>query len=175
MQIVPVFVHHKGKWNDVMDYIDFEVIRITMQINCSFDEVVKILSNQLQIDTELQEMIIQYKVKDAYPPLKIRDDGTLLFYLQLKMKESDFTKFPLCISVVDRSFQDNTFNNNNMLQIQQQTTSQPPQMSGSDHSSSNTGENNQHTDFMHYANTMSAMILQQQSKNKDKHQEYESE
>ena len=48
-------------------------------------------------------------------------------------------------------------------------------MSGSDHSSSNTGENNQHTDFMHYANTMSAMILQQQSKNKDKQQEYESE
>ena len=48
-------------------------------------------------------------------------------------------------------------------------------MSGSDHSSSNTGENNQHTDFMHYANTMSAVILHQQSINKDKQQEYESE
>ena len=113
-------------------------------------------------------MIIQYKIKDGYPPLNIRDDATLLFYLQLKMKESDFIKFPICISVVDKSFQDNTFNNNNMLQIQQQTTSQPPQMSGYEYNSSNIEKNNQYTDFMHYANTMSAVILHQQSINKDK-------
>ena len=84
------------------------------------------------------------------------------------MKESNFIKFPICISVGDKSFQDNTFNSNNMLQIQQQTTSQPPQMSGSEHSSSNTEKNNQHTNFMHYANTMSAVILHQRSINKDK-------
>ena len=69
MQIIPVFVHYKK--NDVMDYVDFEVTEITMRTNCSFDEVVKILSNQLQIDTELQKMIIQYKVKDSYPLFNI--------------------------------------------------------------------------------------------------------
>ena len=53
MQIMLVFVHHKGRWNEVMDYVDFEVTGITMQTNCSFNEVVKILSDQLQINVEL--------------------------------------------------------------------------------------------------------------------------
>ena len=58
MQIMPVFVHHKGRWNEVMDYVDFEVTGITMQTNCSFDEIVKILSDQLQINVELLFFIV---------------------------------------------------------------------------------------------------------------------
>ena len=104
-------------------------------------------------------MIIQYKVRDNYPPLKIQDDATLFFYLQLKKKESDFTKFSLCINIVNKKFQDTSFNNNNILMIQQHLTTQPLQMSTTEHSSSNTDKNNQITDFVHYANMMSAMIL----------------
>ena len=48
-------------------------------------------------------------------------------------------------------------------------------MSASEHSSSNTKENNQLIDFMHYANTMSAVILHQQSIYTYKQLEYESE
>ena len=58
MQIMLVFLHHKGRWNEVMDYVDFEVTGITMQTNCNFDEVVKILSDQLQINVELLFFIV---------------------------------------------------------------------------------------------------------------------
>ena len=58
MQIMLVFLHHKGRWNEVMDYVDFEVTEITMQTNCSFDEVVKILSDQLQINVELLFLLL---------------------------------------------------------------------------------------------------------------------
>ena len=41
-----------------MDYVDFEVTGMTMQTNCSFDEVVKILSDQPQINVELLIFIV---------------------------------------------------------------------------------------------------------------------
>ena len=46
-----------------MYYVDFEVTGITMQTNCSFDEIVKILSDQLQINVELLFFFIFNKDK----------------------------------------------------------------------------------------------------------------
>ena len=60
-------------------------------------------------------MIIQYKVRENYPPLKVEDNATLFFYLQLKKKEPDLTKFPLCITIEKKEFLEINFNNN-MLQ-----------------------------------------------------------
>ena len=36
-------------------------------------------------------------MKEQYPPLQIKDDSSLMFYIQLKATESDTTKYPLCI------------------------------------------------------------------------------
>ena len=91
MEVIPIFIYQNGNWNEAIDYVDSDVTRITIQTNCSFDEMLKILSNQLQIKTNFHKMIIQYKLRENYPPLKIKDNVTLFFYLQLKKKVSDFT------------------------------------------------------------------------------------
>ena len=58
IQIMTVFVNHKRIWNEVINYIDFKVTEITMQTNCSFDKIMKILSDQLQINVELLFFIV---------------------------------------------------------------------------------------------------------------------
>ncbi|XP_062075859.1 uncharacterized protein LOC133779985 [Humulus lupulus] len=40
-----------------------------------------------------------YQVKDGYPPLKIVDDSQLKFYIELKKKETNFKKYPLCLTI----------------------------------------------------------------------------
>ena len=115
MEIIPIFIHHNGKWNKEMEYADFDVTRITIQLNCSFDEMLQIISEQLRIEIDFQQMVIQYKVRKNYPPLKIEDNATLFFYLQLKKKEHDFTKFPLCIIIHRMEFPQISFNNNQQL------------------------------------------------------------
>ena len=60
-----------------MEYVDFDVTGITIQPNCSFDEMLKILLEQLWIETDFQQMVIQYKVLENYPSLEIENNATL--------------------------------------------------------------------------------------------------
>ncbi|KAK1402911.1 hypothetical protein POM88_002516 [Heracleum sosnowskyi] len=41
---------------------------------------------------------IEYQARDGYPHFKVTDDSQLMFYIELKKKEFDFTKFPLCLA-----------------------------------------------------------------------------
>ena len=81
MEVIPVFIHHNGNWNKTMDYINFHMTGIIIQPNCSFDEILKIISDRFRIETNFQQMVIKYKVKKNYPLLKIEDNATLFFYL----------------------------------------------------------------------------------------------
>ena len=58
MEVILVFINHNGNYNKAMNYVDFDVTGITIQPNCSFDEMLKAISDQLRIETDFQQMVI---------------------------------------------------------------------------------------------------------------------
>lgn len=54
--------------------------------------------NELRLRTESAALKIEYQVKDGYPPFHIVDDSQLIFYIEFKKKDPDFTKYPLCLT-----------------------------------------------------------------------------
>ena len=100
-------------------------------------------------------MIIQYKVRENYPPLKVEDNATHFFYLQLKKKEPDLIQFPLCITVEKKKFLEKSFNNNI---LQQKSITQTDLVSISEHSSTNTESNNQNSDYLNYTKIMTDIL-----------------
>ncbi|XP_050224634.1 uncharacterized protein LOC126674254 [Mercurialis annua] len=113
MENILVFVHYNGRWNQNMEYIDFEPIGIVVNTACDYNNFQEILYKQLQINHMSTLLEIKYQVRSNYPPLKISDNVNLSFYLELKKNESDCMKYPLCISTTtsqkEVSFLDSTF------------------------------------------------------------------
>ena len=101
METIPILIQSNEKWDDNKNYVDFEPSGELIPRNCKYEELVHTLLLQLRCNPATTQMQLQYQVKDDYPPLKIVDDASLLFYLQLKMNESDFTRYPLCVNTVD--------------------------------------------------------------------------
>ena len=72
--------------------------RIQIQKNYSYQRLIKTVSQRLKIQNEEKTLEISYQVKEQYPPLQIKDDSSLMFYIQLKATESDTTKYLLFIT-----------------------------------------------------------------------------
>ncbi|GER24498.1 adenylosuccinate synthetase [Striga asiatica] len=94
-----IFLHHNGHWIDLQIYTDYDVCGIVVNNDCSFSVLCDIIADKLKINLADKNLIIKYQVKEAYPSVEIETDSSLKFYLELKQREPDFTKFPLCITI----------------------------------------------------------------------------
>ncbi|XP_050217252.1 uncharacterized protein LOC126668077 [Mercurialis annua] len=101
-------IQHKGKWVDTIKYDDFEVIGVLIPQDSSYLDLLQIIAQELQIDQGKHKIEIKYQVKIQYPPIKIIDNSSFKFYLEIKKKELDFTLYPLCILVCDDTIQTQT-------------------------------------------------------------------
>ncbi|XP_050211360.2 uncharacterized protein LOC126661549 [Mercurialis annua] len=117
MDNILIFVHHKGEWNQNIEYVDFEPMGILVRQDCDYKSLLEILSQQLNINHMSTCLEIKYQVKDNYPPIRITDNGNLSFYLELKKKAADCMMYPLCISFKsyekEMAFFESTFNISN--------------------------------------------------------------
>ncbi|KAK1369177.1 hypothetical protein POM88_035269 [Heracleum sosnowskyi] len=91
-------VQHGGQWNENEIYVNFKVCGLLIPRNCTYSNLVGMIYNELRLHPESATLKIEYQVRDDYPPFNIVDDSQLLFYLELKKKEPDFTRYPLCLT-----------------------------------------------------------------------------
>ncbi|KAF3623686.1 hypothetical protein FXO38_30614 [Capsicum annuum] len=69
-----------------------------------YNGLVKAIAKQLGIDTTIKELEIKYLVSDRCPPISIHNDTSVQVYLDQKKYNMDFfSKFPLCITCIDRA------------------------------------------------------------------------
>lgn len=113
MSRVTVLLQHKGHWDKTGQYVDFCADAIVINSDCTFDDLESIISKQLRIDCIINQIEIKYKVNATCPALEIHNDMGVNVYVELK-KDKDFGKYPLCITVTEKSF-DEAVNANSLI------------------------------------------------------------
>ncbi|XP_055961512.1 uncharacterized protein LOC130015425 [Mercurialis annua] len=99
MESLLVMIQHNGKWIEANKYEDFEVIGIMIPQDTSYLNLLEIISKELKLNLQEQRIQIKYQVKIQYPPLKITDDSSFKFYMEIKKMQTDFTMYPLCVDI----------------------------------------------------------------------------
>ncbi|XP_050207457.1 uncharacterized protein LOC126656877 [Mercurialis annua] len=97
MEFIQVLMQHDGQWNEDGKYTDFKMTGILLEMNCTFNSFIELVYQSLQVQDTETELDIQYLISDDYPPVKIADERSLRFYIQLKKSELNFTRYPICI------------------------------------------------------------------------------
>ncbi|XP_055961863.1 uncharacterized protein LOC126681856 [Mercurialis annua] len=117
MENIMIFVHYNGEWNQNMEYKNFEAMGMLVRKESDYTEFLQILSQQLNMNHMSTCLDIKYQVKSNYPPMKITDNVSLSFYLELKKNTADCMMYPLCISFEssgkELAFFETTFNVSN--------------------------------------------------------------
>ncbi|XP_050222652.2 uncharacterized protein LOC126672738 [Mercurialis annua] len=97
MEFIQVLMQHDGQWTEDGKYTDFKMTGILLEMNCTFNSFIELVYQSLQVQDTETELDIQYLISDDYPPVKIADERSLRFYIQLKKSELNFTRYPICI------------------------------------------------------------------------------
>ena len=112
MDSIAIVIQHSGQWDENrINYINFEVCGLLIPNSCTYNNLVGIICEQLKLQPESTVLKIEYQVREGYPTFKIVDDSQLMFYLNLKKKETDFTKYPLCLTTEINSIRQSFFSN----------------------------------------------------------------
>ncbi|KAK1399453.1 SWIM-type domain-containing protein [Heracleum sosnowskyi] len=109
MDSIPIILQHRGHWDDNSSYVNFQVCGLLIPTNCNYSNLVGMICNELNLQPQLTSMKIEYQVKDGYSPFNIVDDLQLMFYLELKKREEDFTMYPLCLTTEIKNIQPRSF------------------------------------------------------------------
>ncbi|KAH0653220.1 hypothetical protein KY289_030898 [Solanum tuberosum] len=117
---IAILVQHNGKWDSEYNFNNFMVDGVTLKVDSNLDtihnEITKILGVYASTDT----IEIKYSVKQNYTPMKIYNDRSLRWYLDLKRKSS-FTDFPLCITLKEKNC-DGILSNSNPINSSSNST-----------------------------------------------------
>ncbi|GER28378.1 two-component response regulator ARR2 [Striga asiatica] len=62
-------------------------------------EFCNLVFDNLKLKSSTNRLELKYAVKEGYPPMSIYDDNSLAFYTELKSREADYAKFPICVVV----------------------------------------------------------------------------
>ncbi|KAM6544098.1 hypothetical protein CsatB_008545 [Cannabis sativa] len=98
MERLPVLIKSNGQWNEDHNYVNYVASGEFIPTKCKYEELLQILLTSLGCENTSTTLQIQYQAKEGIPPIKICNDRSLYFYLELKMKETDFTTYPLCVN-----------------------------------------------------------------------------
>ncbi|KAK4713492.1 hypothetical protein R3W88_019399 [Solanum pinnatisectum] len=71
-----------------------------------YEGLIIAISSQLGVDTTIYHLELKYFVSSPPPPMKIHNDMGVQVYLDQKRCNSDFfSKYPLCVTCVDRAME----------------------------------------------------------------------
>ncbi|KAM6594276.1 hypothetical protein CsatA_001979 [Cannabis sativa] len=180
---IPFLVFYNGQFDDRMNYENYEASGHYISANCNYEDLQQKLKDALECNQENTVLQLKYQVKEGYQPLRIKDDQSLHFYIQLKLKDPDFTTYPMCVNVInnptttiDASF----FGNDNSL-ITHRSAFQPIEYNAA---TTEDSTNQQHIieatvpefgeesfDFMDYAKLVAEEMVEQLESNRKKEPE----
>ncbi|KAM6569843.1 hypothetical protein CsatB_017828 [Cannabis sativa] len=166
-----------------MNYENYEASGHYISANCNYEDLQQKLKDALECNQENTVLQLKYQVKEGYQPLRIKDDQSLHFYIQLKLKDPDFKTYPMCVNVInnptttiDASF----FGNDNSL-ITHTSAFQPIEYNAA---TTEDSTNQQHIieatvpefggesfDFMDYAKLVAEEMVEQLENNRKKEPE----
>ena len=69
-------------------------------MNTSYVNLLQILFETLELNSENYAMWIKYAFELGCTPVKLLNDRSVKFYLKLKNNEPGKTKFPLCVDIM---------------------------------------------------------------------------
>ncbi|KAM6599242.1 hypothetical protein CsatA_018851 [Cannabis sativa] len=98
---IPLLVFYNGQFDDRMNYENYEASGHYISANCNYEDLQQKLKDVLECNQENTVLQLKYQVKEGYQPLRIKDDQSLHFYIQLKLKDPDFTTYPMCVNVIN--------------------------------------------------------------------------
>ncbi|XP_050238390.1 uncharacterized protein LOC126687878 [Mercurialis annua] len=91
-------IYYNGKWDANFNYSDYIMKGIIIPDDTNFENLRSMIANILQVNYWETNMEIKYQLENNGQTLKVEDDNSLIFYLEMRKSDSMITKFPLCIS-----------------------------------------------------------------------------
>ncbi|XP_060970083.1 uncharacterized protein LOC133037218 [Cannabis sativa] len=180
---IPFLVFYNGKFDDRMNYENYEASGHYISANCNYEDLQQKLKDALECNQENTVLQLKYQVKEGYQPLRIKDDQSLHFYIQLKLKDPDFTTYPMCVNVINNPTTtiDATFFGNDNSLITHRSAFQPIEYNAA---TTEDSTNQQHIiearvlefgeesfDFMDYAKLVAEEMVEQLENNRKKEPE----
>ncbi|KAM6580961.1 hypothetical protein CsatA_004735 [Cannabis sativa] len=180
---IPFLVFYNGQFDDRMNYENYEASGHYISANSNYEDLQQKLKDVLECNQENTVLQLKYQVKEGYQPLRIKDDQSLHFYIQLKLKDPDFTTYPLCVNVIHNPTTtiDASFLGNDNSVITHTSAFQPIEYNAA---TTEDSTNQQHTieatvpefggesfDFMDYAKLVAEEMVEQLENNKKKEPE----
>ncbi|XP_062110959.1 uncharacterized protein LOC133822593 [Humulus lupulus] len=108
MDMVMIVVYYNGIWEDTFNYKDYEVTGILIPNGSTYEILRSSVCDALELGSEIDRLDLQFQIKDGIPPMTIKDDKGLNFYLEMKRSASNNTSFPLLVTTYKSATVDNT-------------------------------------------------------------------
>ncbi|PON81940.1 hypothetical protein TorRG33x02_222630 [Trema orientale] len=162
MDYVTVFVHYDGIWDENNDYIRFKMCGILVQNDCSFENLIDLLPAELKMNLSERNLTIEYQVEKGNPTMKITSDSSLIFYLELKRRETRLTSYPICLTIESGSMVTSKRRAMKLQETIAMDTSleRMNSLTASENESSNYIEIDMLPDFIEFANKVAEDILE---------------
>ena len=69
--------------------------------SATYETLCTITSDNVELKDNHEKFNIKHKIPEDYPPFDIKNNLNLSFYIELKKKESNVMKYPLCITIFE--------------------------------------------------------------------------
>ncbi|XP_075086289.1 uncharacterized protein LOC142168997 [Nicotiana tabacum] len=102
MENLTVLLRHSGKWNSESNYVDYSIEGILIKEYTPYNNLVALISKQLDIDLCSKSIKIEYKVDRNCTPMEIHNYMGYRVYVELKKVNREFGVYPLCITTIDK-------------------------------------------------------------------------
>ena len=100
MDCVQVILQYNGVWDANGNFKDYKVSGIILPCTANYEKLCEIISQNLYLNRNYTTISIMYKIQEDYPAFNIENDFNLSFYIELKRKETNVMKYPLCLTIV---------------------------------------------------------------------------
>ncbi|PHU06561.1 hypothetical protein BC332_23050 [Capsicum chinense] len=98
---ISILIQHGGEWDSEHNFNNFVVDGLILKLDCNFETFLDELTKILGVYASADIVEIKFSVKHNYTPMKIFNDWSLKWYMNLKCKSS-LTDYPLCLTVKER-------------------------------------------------------------------------
>ena len=101
MDTVQIILQHGGCWNENGTFENYKVTGMILSCSTTYETLCTAISDNLELKHNHGKFNIKYKIQEDYPPFDIKNDQNLSFYIELKKKEYNVMKYPLCITIFE--------------------------------------------------------------------------
>ncbi|KAL6581335.1 hypothetical protein OROMI_007258 [Orobanche minor] len=97
MEMIPIILYYNGIWIDDIVYTNFKVSGLLVQDTEVLANLENLVRSTLDISSSTT-FTMKFHISPNIPPISVRDDSTLRFYIEVCRKNSEYGKYPLLIT-----------------------------------------------------------------------------